>query len=452
MRSQSRFFIHLRVTMGVLGLFMAHHYQAKAAPPVGTAPAEEGWRMMRRGFAEQFADVTLTSQHGDKVQFFADLVKDRAVVVNFFYTSCDKTCPDTFAKLSRLRREMQPVFGRSLRFISISVDPERDTPAVISRYSRMVVAESEHPDTPDWLMLTGSVEDVTNIRRQFGLVDPDPVKDRDPSRHGSMLAVGNDGTGRWSYVNASLDAELIAMRIKRMAGWTHDMRYGNIQKDYLALIPEMKPPTQSSDEAAPVTSPRSLPVLSKIDGKFLAVERTGQPVRFAELRGKVSVFGHLYTVCPHGSKAVLETMTALQKEFGSRQDFHQVNFASASTRETPAFFKSYAENISVNDASPWWFTTLDQPVLEKFVTSELGLEAPKPIPAEERLNPFDVYENDLRLVLVDQEGRVRGRYQVFHADPTSSQTAAKTLQEDIRTLLNLSATAPTTLKPTTSLP
>jgi len=86
------------------------------------------------------------------------------------------------------------------------------------------------------------------------------------------------------------------------------------------------------------------------------------------------------------------------------------------------------------------------------VTTELGLEAPKPIPAEERLNPFDVYENDLRLVLVDQEGRVRGRYQVFHPDPAASQTAAKALQEDIRTLLNISATAPTTLKPTTSLP
>ena len=145
-------------------------------------------------------------------------------------------------------------------------------------------------------------------------------------------------------------------------------------------------------------------------------------------------------------------MTALQKEFGARPDFHQVNFALASARETPAFFKTYAENLSVKDATPWWFTTLDQPVLEKFVTAELGLEAPAPIPAEERLNPFDVFENDLRLVLVDQEGRVRGRYQVFHADPVSSQTAAKTLQEDIRTLLNIPATTPTTLKPTRSLP
>lgn len=449
MISQSRFFIHLRVTLGVLGLFMAHHYQAKAASPSGPAPAEDGWRMMRRGFAEKFADVTLTTQHGEKVQFFADLVKDHAVVVNFFYTSCDKTCPDTNAKIARLRREMQPVFGRSLRFISISVDPKRDTPAVISRYSRMVVAESTHPDTPDWLMVTGSEEDVTSIRRQFGLVDPDPIKDRDPNRHASMLAVGNDGTGRWSYVNASLDAELIAMRIKRMAGWTHAMRYGSIQQDYQALMPEL-PASEPIVSAAPVPVPvppvsAPLPLLGKVEGKVLAIERSGQPVRFEELRGKVSVFAHLYTTCPHGSKAVLKAMTALNKEFASRQDFHQVSFSLASPRETPAFFKTYAESLPLDNTASWWFTTLEQPALEQFVTAELGLDAPALIPAEERLNPFDLFENDLRLVLVDQAGQVRGRYQVFQMDPTASDAAAQTLLKDVRTLLNIRSTTPTSL-------
>jgi cytochrome oxidase Cu insertion factor (SCO1/SenC/PrrC family) len=446
MRHTSQIFNRLRFAAALMGLIMAYKHQAVAAPLVGPAPTEEGWRMMRRGFAENFADVTLTTQHGKKVQFFADLVKDSAVVVSFFYTNCDKTCPDTNAKISRLRRELQPVFGRSLRFISISVDPERDTPAVIARYSRMVVAKSEHPDTPDWFLLTGSLEDVTSIRRQFGLLDPDPIKDRDPSRHGSMLAVGNDGTGRWSFVNASLDAELIAMRIKRMAGWTQAMRYGDIRKDLKDLIPEAQVAKQTYAVVADRPAAEALPVLSQVAGKFTAVERTGENVRFSDLRGKVSVFGHLYTVCPHGSKAVLQAMKELNEEFGSRKDFQQVSFTLANTRETPSFFKTYAESLSLDDSAPWWFTSLEQPVLEKFVTRELGLKAPRLIPADERLNPLDVYENDLRLVLVDQSGQVRGHYQVFHPDTEVSETATRSLREDVRRLIKGTPTISASLK------
>jgi cytochrome oxidase Cu insertion factor (SCO1/SenC/PrrC family) len=451
MRSHSRFFNRLRLAAGLLGLALAHQHQSRADTPAGAMPAEDGWRMMRRGFAERFNDVTLTNHHGEKVQFFSDLVKDRAIVLNFFYTNCDKACPDSNIKIARMRRDLQPIFGRSLRFISISVDPERDTPAVVARYARMAVAEADNPDMPDWQLLTGSAEDVLSIRRQLGVVEPNALKDRDPSQHSSMFIVGNDGTGRWGFVNARLDVELLTMRIKRLAGWTKSVRYGDIQHDYAALMPEV--PDAPLVTAEPAVSPGSfLPVKGRVEGRFLSVERSGQPVRFEELKGKISVFSHLYTICPHGSKAVLQTMKALNEEFGSRKDFHQVSFALASTRETPAFFKAYAESLSVDDAAPWWFTSLDQTVLETFVTTELGLKAPRPIPAEERLNPLDLYENDLRLVLVDQKGQVRGHYQVFHPDPGVSHTAAKSLREDVRSLLHTAPPAPVSLKPSSSNP
>jgi cytochrome oxidase Cu insertion factor (SCO1/SenC/PrrC family) len=446
MRKSSQIFNRLRLAAALMGLIMAYKHQAIAAPPVGPAPAVEGWRMMRRGFAEKFNDVTLTNHHGKRVQFFTDLVKDRAVVLNFFYTNCEKACPDSNVKIARLRRDLQPIFGRSLRFISISVDPERDTPAVLARYARMVVAEADNPDMPDWQLLTGSAEDVLNIRRQLGTVELNALKDKDPSQHSSMFIVGNDGTGRWGFVNARLDVELLNMRIKRLAGWTQSVRYGDIQNDYASLMPGIHEDKKmvKMPEALAATS---LPVKGKVTGEFQALERTGLPVRFADLKGKISVFSHLYTVCPHGSKAVLQTMKALNEEFGSRKDFHQVSFTLASTRETPSFFKTYAESLSVEDSAPWWFTSLEQPVLEKFVTSELGLKAPRIIPADERLNPLDVYENDLRLVLVDQSGHVRGHYQVFHPDPDVSQTATRSLREDVRSLIKGSPIISASLKP-----
>ena len=451
MRIRSRFILQLRVAVGLLGLALAHQHTARAASPEAVAPAEDGWRMMRRGFADRFTDVTLTNHQGEKVQFFSDLVKDRAIVLNFFYTNCEKACPDSNIKIARMRRDLQPIFGRSLRFISISLDPERDTPAVLARYARMAVAESDNPDMPDWQLLTGSAEDVLSIRRQLGVVEPNALKDRDPSQHNSMFIVGNDGTGRWGFVNASLDVELLNMRIKRLAGWTQSVRYGDIQHDYAAMMSGVPDAPQATKEPAASSAP-SLPVLGRVEGKFLSQERSGQPVRFEALKGKVSVFSHLYTICPHGSKAVLQTMKALNAEFGSHKDFHQVSFALASARETPAFFKSYAESLSLADSAPWWFTSLEQPVLEKFVTAELGLKTPRYIPAEERLNPLDLYENDLRLVLVDQKGQVRGRYQVFHPEPEVSQAAAKSLHEGIRSLLHLRPTAPVSLTPLSTKP
>jgi cytochrome oxidase Cu insertion factor (SCO1/SenC/PrrC family) len=450
MTPSSRYFHRVRLAAGLMGLLLAYQHHAQAAPPAGPVPAEEGWRMMRRGFADRFTDVTLTNHQGQKVQFFADLVKDRAVVLNFFYTNCEKTCPDSNIKIARMRRELQPAFGRSLRFISISADPERDTPAVLARYARMAVAEADNPDMPDWQLLTGSAEDILSIRRQLGMVELNALKDRDPSQHSSMFIVGNDGTGRWGFVNARLDVELLNMRIKRLAGWTQGVRYGDIQHDYAALMPGVPEGPKTEDLAlTPVAA--SLPVKGQVTGEFLAPERSGQPVRFADLKGKISVFSHLYTVCPHGSKAVLQAMTALNKEFGSRKDFQLVSFARASTRETPAFFKSYAESLSVKDSAPWWFTSLDQPVLETFVTHELGLKAPRPIPAAERLNPLDQYENDLRLVLVDQKGQVRGHYAVFHPDPEASQTAARSLREDVRSLLHIRPTTPASFTPPLSV-
>ena len=446
MRHSSRFFNRLRLAVALMGLITAYKHQAIAAPPVGPAPAVEGWRMMRRGFAEKFNDVTLTNHHGKRVQFFSDLVKDRAVVLNFFYTNCEKACPESNIKIARLRRDLQPIFGRSLRFISISVDPERDTPAVLARYARMVVAEADNPDMPDWQLLTGSAEDVLNIRRQLGTVELNAIRDRDPSQHSSMFIVGNDGTGRWGFVNARLDVELLNMRIKRLAGWTKSVRYGDIQHDYASLMPGIQEGPKMVKMSLP-SAATSLPVKGKVNGEFQALERTGLPVRFADLKGKISVFSHLYTVCPHGSKAVLQTMKALNEEFGSRKDFHQVSFTLANTRETPSFFKTYAESLSVDDSAPWWFTSLEQPVLEKFVTSELGLKAPRLIPADERVNPLDVYENDLRLVLVDQSGQVRGHYQVFHPDPDVSQTATRSLREDVRSLISGTPIISASLKP-----
>jgi len=81
-------------------------------------------------------------------------------------------------------------------------------------------------------------------------------------------------------------------------------------------------------------------------------------------------------------------MTASHKRHGSHADFHQVSIAVAPERDTPAFLQSYALGLGLTPEDHWWFLTGDQKQLWRSVDEDLKLAPAKPIPAEERLNPW----------------------------------------------------------------
>lgn len=178
-----------------------------------------------------------------------------------------------------------------------------------------------------------------------------------------------------------------------------------------------------------------LPVLGQAASALVVTERGGHSVDLASLRGKVTVMACLYTVCPHGCAAVMQQMQSLNAAHRLRKDFHQVSLAVAPERDTPAFLKTYAEGAGVQPADPWWFVTGDQPRIWDFMSHELRLEAPRPVPPEKRLNPLDLYEHDLRIVLLDRRGAVRGYYSVFHPQPEIAALMCGRLSDDVQRLL-----------------
>jgi cytochrome oxidase Cu insertion factor (SCO1/SenC/PrrC family) len=441
MSSSFRVFNHLRIVVGLLCLFLAQQRQARAvsANPSAAEKVTSGIDLMRRDFADKFQDIALINQRGETVRFSTDLVKNRAVVINFFYINCEGACPQTNTRIAQLRRELKPIFGKSISFLSISLDAERDTPAVVARYARMVAGESTESDLPDWQFLTGNAKEIDQLRRHLGFFDPRPEIDQDRSQHGSMLALGNHATGRWAMINATLDTELIVRRIKRITGWTEAQRYEDIRREAMQRngASHAGHENAAADVSAPPVNPaQDLPILGQITNLPNATERTGETVKLNDLRGKVTVMGQLYTVCPHGSLAVIKAMTALNKAYGERPDFHQVSLATVGAQDTPELFQAYANNLGLTSKTPWWFAIVPPDALPRFLIQDLGLNAPKPIPAEERLNPLDLYENDLRLVLLDRQGRIRGRYSVFHPDPAIGEAAAADLQRAVQQLLN----------------
>ena len=182
--------------------------------------------------------------------------------------------------------------------------------------------------------------------------------------------------------------------------------------------------------------PPALPVFTTITQDLKAAECQGGPTSLSSLRGKVFTCAYLYTLCPHGCSAVMGQMSHLHQRFGSRTDFQQVSIAVAPDRDTPSFLRTYAEGMGIKPGDSWWFLSGDQKLLWDFMEKQLLLTPSKPIPEKDRLNPLDLYEHDLRVVLIDRKGRVRGYYAVFHPQAEIARLMCDHLQRDTEALLN----------------
>ncbi len=112
-------------------------------------------------------DFVLTERTGRRITR-TDLL-GKIWIANFIYTQCKETCPLQSARIARLQGELAG--DEDLRFVSISVDPEHDTPAVLARYAGRYGA-----DPVRWLFLTGEKGAIYHLASDgfhLGVVDPD---------------------------------------------------------------------------------------------------------------------------------------------------------------------------------------------------------------------------------------------------------------------------------------
>ena len=79
-------------------------------------------------------------------------LRGKVVLVSFVYTTCNGSCPATTREMVRVKKalEKEGLWGKKVEFVSISLDPERDTPEVLARYAKQFGAESG-----SWHFLTG---------------------------------------------------------------------------------------------------------------------------------------------------------------------------------------------------------------------------------------------------------------------------------------------------------
>src|SRR6516164_801110 len=116
----------------------------------------------QRWGADYFPDLPVVTQDGKTLHFYHDLIKGRIVVVNFIYTSCSELCPIETARLAEVKDKLGDAVGRSIFFISMTVDPEHDTPDMLKAF-----ADAFDAKAPGWQFVTGRPEDIQAINAKF---------------------------------------------------------------------------------------------------------------------------------------------------------------------------------------------------------------------------------------------------------------------------------------------
>jgi protein SCO1/2 len=127
-----------------------HHHHMPAAP---------GYQRSQATYS--VPDVTLLDQHGQRVSLPTLLDSgDKPVMLNFIFTSCTAICPMMTAIFAKVQTQLGGDAGR-VRMVSVSIDPEHDTPAELAAYAARFGAG------PQWLFLTGSLDDSIAVQHAF---------------------------------------------------------------------------------------------------------------------------------------------------------------------------------------------------------------------------------------------------------------------------------------------
>ncbi|KYG01980.1 SCO family protein [Sorangium sp. So ce296] len=177
---------------------------ARFAPAEGNAPPRVE-RMKVGGVsreddaaaAKYFTNTELVDQHGRAHRFYDGLLRGRKVLINFAFTSCKGACPTMTANLARVQALLR-ARGERVTMLTITVDPENDTPAALKQYAAKFKAGE------GWYFLTGTPANVAAVLQRLG------GQVRRPEDHMMTLLVGDTSTGVWLKTLATEPPETLA--------------------------------------------------------------------------------------------------------------------------------------------------------------------------------------------------------------------------------------------------
>jgi protein SCO1 len=128
---------------------------------VAVADDDESHPLVITNMAYEVPDVQLVRDDGKRVSLLQEMNDGRAVVLNFIFTNCSSFCPLSSQTLGQFQHQLG-ADGRNVHLMSISIDPEQDTPARLRDYARKFDAG------PGWQHYTGTLAASLAAQRAFG--------------------------------------------------------------------------------------------------------------------------------------------------------------------------------------------------------------------------------------------------------------------------------------------
>jgi protein SCO1/2 len=150
-------------------------------------------------------DRTLVDQDGRKVRVASDVIGNRLVVIDTFYTTCVQICPILSAIFMELQDQLGSRLGKEVVLVSLTVDPLTDIPPRLKEYAKLWNAR------PGWVFLGGEKQSVDQVLTGLGLYSADFIN------HPSMFLVGDARSGTWTRFYGFASPEQILGKIDELS-------------------------------------------------------------------------------------------------------------------------------------------------------------------------------------------------------------------------------------------
>lgn len=194
----------MRVLMLLGSLILVFNLSLAHSPHVVESGTTQSKTNATQVAQRYFTDRLLVTQDEKEVRFYSDVLKDQIVVVNFIYTRCQDACPLTTKKLQQVQTLLNDSAERAVKMVSISTDPEWDTPERLKAFAKL------HNADRNWLFLTGSKSDIDFVIQKLGQLTPSPES------HSSLFLLGNVNSGHWIKMFGYASPEQIAEQLRNI--------------------------------------------------------------------------------------------------------------------------------------------------------------------------------------------------------------------------------------------
>jgi protein SCO1 len=153
-----------------------------------------------------FGDELLVDQDGAEKRFYSDLLSKKVVLINVIFANCKDACPMQTQKLKASQKRLGNRFGSDIVFLSLSIDPKRDTPASMKKF-----AQQQGADHDGWRFLVANPEVMQKVLTRLGQWSGEPAS------HSTLLIAGNARKAHWLKLRPDAPPERIADDLLRLA-------------------------------------------------------------------------------------------------------------------------------------------------------------------------------------------------------------------------------------------